>query len=146
VTRSWSGLCPCGDATGRRRDAPTVCSHRGGTHRRMVVSGQGDLVSLLDDTGTSSEERVVQRVRDGDAAAFGLLYERHLGAARRLARSLLADPSDADDDVAEVFSATLAAIRKGRGPADDVRPYVLTAVRRECQRSWRRSWPTSLRR
>ncbi len=95
-------------------------------------------MSLLDDTGVSAEAPVLQRVRDGDAAAFGVLYERHLGAARRLARSLLADPSDADDAVSEVFTAAFAAMRKGRGPRDDFRPYVLTSVRRECQRAWRR--------
>ena len=43
-----------------------------------------------------------------------------------LARSLLADASDADDVVAEVFAATFAAMRDGRGPADDFRSYVLT--------------------
>ncbi len=95
-------------------------------------------MSLLDDMGLSSEAEVLRRVRNGDVATFGVLYERHLGAARRLARSLLADPSDADDVVAEVFAATFAAMRKGRGPADDFRPYVLTSVRRECQRTWRR--------
>jgi RNA polymerase sigma factor (sigma-70 family) len=95
-------------------------------------------VSLLDDMGLSSEAEILRRVRDGDVATFGVLYERHLGAARRLARSLLADPSDADDVVAEVFAATFAAMRKGRGPADDFRSYVLTSVRRECQRTWRR--------
>ena len=95
-------------------------------------------MSLLDDMGLSSEAELLRRVRNGDVATYGVLYERHLGAARRLARSLLADPSDADDVVAEVFSATFAAMRKGRGPADDFRPYVLTAVRRECQRTWRR--------
>ena len=95
-------------------------------------------MSLLDDMGLSSEAEVLRRVRDGDTATYGVLYERHLGAARRLARSLLADASDADDVVAEVFAATFAAMRKGRGPADDFRSYVLTSVRRECQRTWRR--------
>jgi RNA polymerase sigma factor (sigma-70 family) len=88
--------------------------------------------------GMSSEAEILRRVRNGDVATYGVLYERHLGAARRLARSLLADRSDADDVVAEVFAATFAAMRKGRGPADDFRPYMLTAVRRECQRTWRR--------
>ncbi len=95
-------------------------------------------MSLLDDKGLSSEAELLRRVRDGDVATYGVLYEGHLGAARCLARSLLADPSDAEDVVAEVFAATFAAMRKGRGPADDFRSYVLTSVRRECQRTWRR--------
>ena len=49
----------------------------------------------------------------------------------------VADRSDADDVVAEVFAAAFAAMRKGLGPADDFRSYVLTSVRRECQRTWR---------
>lgn len=94
-------------------------------------------MSLLDDDGGSSEAVVLRRARDGDDASFGALYEQHLGAARRLARSLVADRSDADDVVAEVFAATFAALRRGRGPRDDFRSYLLTSVRRECQRTWR---------
>jgi RNA polymerase sigma factor (sigma-70 family) len=84
-----------------------------------------------------SEAVALARARDGDDVSFGALYEQHVGTARRLARSLVADHSDADDVVAEVFAATLAALRRGRGPVEDFRGYVLTSVRRECQRAWR---------
>lgn len=81
---------------------------------------------------------MLHRARAGDTAAFGALYSTHLAAARRLARSLVADPSDADDVVAEVFAAAFAAMKKGLGPVEDFRSYLLTSVRRECQRTWRR--------
>lgn len=95
-------------------------------------------MSLTDDLGGSTEAALLRRARTGDGPAFGALYERHLGVARRLARSLVADHSDADDVVAEVFAATFVAMRRGQGPADDFRSYVLRSVRRECQRTWRR--------
>jgi len=95
-------------------------------------------VSLTDDLGGSSEVVLLERARTGDGSSFGVLYERHLGAARRVARSLVADRSDADDVVAEVFAATFTAMRRGLGPAEDFRTYVLRSVRRECQRTWRR--------
>lgn len=95
-------------------------------------------MTLLDHVGHAPDAVLLHRARAGDTAAFGALYSAHLAAARRLARSMLADPSDADDVVAEVFAASFAATKQGRGPVDDFRSYLLTSVRRECQRAWRR--------
>lgn len=75
---------------------------------------------------------LLARVRGGDTAAFGVLYDRHGAAARRLARVLVRDPSDADDLVAEAFAKVLAALRRGRGPELAFRAYLLTAVRHAC--------------
>jgi DNA-directed RNA polymerase specialized sigma24 family protein len=69
-------------------------------------------------------------VRAGNAEAFSALCDRHLAAARRLARLLVSPPAAADEVVAEVFARILEATRLGGGPANAVRPYVLTAVRR----------------
>ncbi|MFV2198162.1 sigma-70 family RNA polymerase sigma factor [Nocardiopsis sp. LOL_012] len=68
-------------------------------------------------------------MRDGDTDAYGVLYERHAGAARGLARQLLRGEAEAEDAVAEAFARVLGVIRKGRGPTDCFRPYLLTAVR-----------------
>ncbi|WP_231494116.1 sigma-70 family RNA polymerase sigma factor [Nocardiopsis sp. CNT312] len=68
-------------------------------------------------------------MRDGDADAYGVLYERHAGAARGLARQLLRGEAEAEDAVAEAFARVLGVIRRGRGPTDCFRPYLLTAVR-----------------
>src|SRR5256885_16981946 len=43
------------------------------------------------------EAALVERVRAGDRAAFGVLAERYAGVARRVARAVLGDPDDADD-------------------------------------------------
>lgn len=76
-----------------------------------------------------SDPYLISLVRGGDTDAFGKLYERHVGAAQRLARVLARDPSDADDLVAETFVRVLAALRGGRGPDTAFRAYLLTALR-----------------
>lgn len=76
-----------------------------------------------------SDTYLISLVRGGDVDAFGRLYERHVGAARRLARVLARDPSDADDLVAETFTRVLTALRAGRGPDTAFRAYLLTTLR-----------------
>ena len=68
-------------------------------------------------------------MRDGDTEAYGVLFERHVDAARRLARSL-AGPGDADDLVSEAFAKVLPVLARGDGPEVAFRAYLLTAVRR----------------
>jgi RNA polymerase sigma factor (sigma-70 family) len=79
-----------------------------------------------------TDSDLLAAVRGGDSAGFGVLYYRHGDAARRLARVLVRDPSDADDLVAEAFAKVLAALRRGRGPEVAFRAYLLTAVRHAC--------------
>lgn len=100
------------------------------------------VVSVTFDGSHLADADALQRVRAGHPAAFGVLYERHVPGARRLARSLVSSQADADDIVAEVFAATFAAIRRGRGPQTDFVPYLLRSIRRECARTWRRTSPT----
>jgi len=68
-------------------------------------------------------------VRGGDNDAYGLLFERHVDAARRLARQLVPG-SDADDLVSEAFAKVLTVLQRGDGPDLAFRAYLLTAVRR----------------
>jgi RNA polymerase sigma factor (sigma-70 family) len=80
--------------------------------------------------GDSPDDAVlIDAVRRGDAAAYGALYERHLGAARRAAGALVSSRSERDDLVAESFTKVLRILRAGRGPIDSFRPYLLTTVR-----------------
>ena len=79
-----------------------------------------------------SDPYLISLVRGGDTDAFGRLYERHVLAARRLARVLTRDPSDADDLIAETFTKVLAALRAGRGPDNAFRTYLLTTLRHAC--------------
>lgn len=79
--------------------------------------------------GTSDAD-LIARVREGDLDAYGVLYERHVGAATALARQISRSSTDADDLVADAFARVLTAIGNGNGPTEAFRPYLLTAVRR----------------
>jgi RNA polymerase sigma factor (sigma-70 family) len=81
-------------------------------------------------TATASDGELIDAVRAGDTQAYGTLYERHAAAARRLASQFVRGSADAEDVVAETFTRVLRVIRRGGGPAEAFRPYLLTAVRR----------------
>jgi len=81
-------------------------------------------------TPSASDADLIAAARSGDADAYGVLYERHAAAARRLASQIVKTPADADDVVAETFARVLYALRNGNGPVEAFRPYLLTAVRR----------------
>jgi DNA-directed RNA polymerase specialized sigma24 family protein len=89
------------------------------------VAGEQELLDYDD-------AKLLSMVREGDIGAFGRLRERHGDAARRLARILVSEPAEIDDVVNEAFDLVLAALKRGGGPVDGFRPYVLTATRRVC--------------
>lgn len=90
----------------------------------MAIAGSPRL------TPSASDADLIAAARSGDASAYGLLYERHAGAARGLARRIAKTPADVDDIVAETFTRVLSALRGGNGPVEAFRPYLLTAIRR----------------
>ena len=95
----------------------------------------GDLVTDEARAMLSADDaELLNRVCAGDTAAFQVLYQRHVQAARWLARDLVANVDDVDDVVAETFEQLLEVTRRGSGPADAFRPYLLTALRRVCDR------------
>ena len=57
---------------------------------------------------------LVQRCQDGDAGAYGLLYERYHDRLRRVARSYLRDPGEVDDAVHDTFAKVYVALKEGR--------------------------------
>ncbi len=79
---------------------------------------------------SASDARLIALARLGDASAYAVLYERHSGAASRLARNIVKQPADVEDVVAEAFARVLNAMRHGNGPQEAFRPYLMTAVRR----------------
>ncbi|MGX7823679.1 sigma factor [Actinokineospora sp. 24-640] len=82
-------------------------------------------------SGGCPQDRVLlERLRAGENAAFGELFSRHCDAVRRLALGLVSDRAEADDLVAEAFFRVLQAIRRGSGPVDNVRGYLLIVARR----------------
>lgn len=76
-----------------------------------------------------SDPQLISLVRGGDTDAFGLLYERHLESARRLARVLSDGHADADDLIADSFAKIFAMLRSGGGPDTAFRAYLLTTMR-----------------
>lgn len=110
-----------------------------------AMSGAPDLPAALSDAGGSgiehqraeppgddgpSDAYLADRVRDGDDAAYEVLYQRHVDAVRRLARLCTRTRDNAEDLVGETFTRTLHALRSGHGPREACRPYLLTTVRR----------------
>ncbi|WP_082093296.1 sigma-70 family RNA polymerase sigma factor [Demequina sediminicola] len=81
-------------------------------------------------TETSSDPELIAGVRAGDPGAFGVLYERHVDAARKVATQYTNSPSDVDDVVSESFSRILRALQRGDGPDLAFRAYLFTIVRR----------------
>ncbi|WP_415840316.1 sigma-70 family RNA polymerase sigma factor, partial [Nocardiopsis gilva] len=89
-----------------------------------MTEPQGDHTELL-----IGDAELLERVRSGDTAAYATLYERHIDAARGLARQLVRGEAEVDDVVAETFTRVFGVVQRGGGPDDGFRPYLLTAVR-----------------
>ena len=79
--------------------------------------------------GVTGDAELIAAVRTGDAASFGTLYERHAGAAWVVARQYTDSRADADDVVADAFTAVHAALQNGNGPESAFRAYLFTVVR-----------------
>ncbi|OMH29271.1 hypothetical protein BKD30_00815 [Tersicoccus phoenicis] len=94
----------------------------------------------------ASDRELIDAVRAGDRRAFGILYERHRGAAWRVARRCANGAAQADDLVAESFANLLAAVRRGAGPRENVRAYLLTVVTHEAGRAARATAVSTARR
>jgi RNA polymerase sigma factor (sigma-70 family) len=82
-------------------------------------------------TGLSdaSDDDLLCGARAGDRAAFDELYERHRGAALRLARSYRRH-GDPEDLVSGAFEKVLGALLRGNGPTESFRAYLFVTLRR----------------
>ncbi|MGH8791979.1 MAG: sigma-70 family RNA polymerase sigma factor, partial [Stackebrandtia sp.] len=76
-----------------------------------------------------NDAELITATRRGDTSAYGELYERHVHAARRLARILARDGAESDDLVSETFAKVLSTLRAGKGPELAFRAYLLTTLR-----------------
>ena len=89
------------------------------------------MAEYIDGTdGTEVDRELLARVRAGEDAAYGELFSRHADAVRRFSLRHVREPAEADDLTAEAFFRVLQAIRRGTGPTDHVRTYLLTVARR----------------
>ena len=105
---------------------------------RLAAGYRYDVGSSVAHTRSVSDADVLARVRHGDTGSYGILYERHFERARRLARSIVNNRSDADDVVSEAFASVLSALERGKGPVDSFVPYLMRSVRNESYRANRR--------
>jgi RNA polymerase sigma-70 factor (ECF subfamily) len=90
-----------------------------------------------------TDDELVARARDGDAAAFGDLVLRHRAAVYRAALAALRAPSDADDVAQEAFLLAFTRLRSFRTDAS-FKTWLLTIAwnqainrRRANSRWWR---------
>jgi RNA polymerase sigma-70 factor (ECF subfamily) len=91
-----------------------------------------------------TDEELVARARDGDAAAFGDLVLRHQTAVRRAALAATGSPADADDVAQDAFLLAYRRLKSFRGRAS-FKTWLLTITwnqainrRRATMRWWRR--------
>ena len=71
---------------------------------------------------------LLDRVRDGEHAAFGELWTRYQGWAHHVARNVT-NRYDAEDIVQEAFAKVLTSLRNGNGPRQGFAEYLRTAIR-----------------
>jgi RNA polymerase sigma factor (sigma-70 family) len=102
------------------------------------------MTEVSTETSSLSDSTLVAAVRAGSAGAYGTLYERHSGAARRLARQLTRCSAEADDFVSEAFAKVLETLRKGGGPNTAFRTYTLTVLRNVAYQRYRRDGRVTL--
>ncbi len=96
------------------------------TYRETTTDG--DNMSLC--SVTVPDQQLIARLRAGADAAFTDLFELHAPAVRRVALGIATDRSQAEDITAETFFRVLRALKRGSGPKDSVRAYLLTVARR----------------
>ncbi|CAB4748694.1 unannotated protein [freshwater metagenome] len=77
-----------------------------------------------------SDADLIAAVRAGDLESYGELFARHAEAARRLARQLTRGSGDAEDLVSDAFAKVMEVLRRGGGPDEAFRAYLLTSLRR----------------
>jgi len=77
-----------------------------------------------------SDAELLAAVRAGEVEAYGALYNRHAVAALAVARRYTDSVADAEDVVADSFTAVYTALQRGRGPTEAFRAYLFTVVRR----------------
>jgi len=105
---------------------------------RPQPASRSDGDSDCDVRQSDRDAELIAAVREGGVAAYGELYERHVGAAYALARQLARSTAGQDDLVSEAFVKVLDMLRDGRGPDSAFRAYLLTALRRTAYDKTRR--------
>lgn len=87
-----------------------------------------DKRALPDRERPTAETELIARVRRGDMGAFGILFKRYQAEVLRYARWCAGELA-AEDIASDAFERTLSALRRGAGPTEFFRSYLLACVR-----------------
>jgi RNA polymerase sigma-70 factor, ECF subfamily len=82
---------------------------------------------------TEADSEQVARLREGERAALGEIYDAHHAALRAFAVRLLGDPATAEDLVHDVFVALPVALQRFRGDCS-VRTFVMSIAVNQARR------------
>ncbi|HUS21127.1 MAG TPA: sigma-70 family RNA polymerase sigma factor [Aeromicrobium sp.] len=82
---------------------------------------------------TITDGALVARVLDGDREAFAEVYDRYANRLYDFAQSMLRNPEDASDAVADAFVTFAEKLPQLREP-ERLRPWLYAIVRRQCLR------------
>jgi RNA polymerase sigma-70 factor, ECF subfamily len=74
-------------------------------------------IALPEESARAVESTLLQRLRRGDPAVIGVLYDQHHAAVRAFARRLIGEDAAAEDLVHEVFVSLPKAARRFQGDA-----------------------------
>ena len=83
-----------------------------------------------------SDQMLMARYRDGDAAAFNRLYRRYRAPVRRFVAKLCSGQDEADEIVQEVWLAVIRGARSYR-PTARFTTYLFSIAHRRLQDHWR---------
>lgn len=92
--------------------------------------------------GLLGDERLAQRVGNGDERAFAVVYERYHQILYRYCRSILRNDADAQDALQSTFAAAFAALRAGQRDAP-MRPWLFRIAHNESVSLLRRRRPAA---
>lgn len=96
---------------------------------RVPASVRRPIASRTKAAHTDAE--LVTAAADGEQAAFGELYRRHVDRAHSAARGVASNSHDAADAVSDAFANVFRVVRAGRFPEGaEFRAYIVTAARR----------------
>jgi len=85
---------------------------------------------------------VIDRARNGDAAAFGEIYDTHVDSVYRYLLYRVREPSDAEDLTSEVFTRAFANVHRYRWQGKSFLAWLYTIARNAVTDRHRRDRPT----
>src|SRR4051812_33255938 len=107
----------------------------------MRITAMDDLPHIAEDSGRVAREQndleLLGRFRkSSDREALGRLFQRHAGAAYRIARRFLKDPHEAEDAVQAAFLNVMQHAHQFQGRSE-VKTWLISTVVNVCRAKYR---------